>query len=301
MRNKILIGLCLLAVLMGSFWVLAEETGNDTTSTSVTTTSTAETSTDTTTDTSDTTTSTSTPTTGKLKTSLSASLVNGSIVVKLEDANGIPVYDALITLTVDGNIYRGNTDLNGTWVFGANLSPAYITCVFEGNEEYEGASYTWGTPTSATPTQSTTRPTQVTTTVQTSQNTSVSFLSTEPGTETSTDGIITQPTGGTTAVFPIQTQTQPGQVSKNSSFLSMLFIGLAVLLFIGAGLMIYLFIIRKPADEWEDEELAEAEEDLEQGQSLASADEDLAISLDQLFEDKNQKTSLDHNDDDIRL
>lgn len=281
--------------------VLAEETSEDG-RTETTTSSVSSSVTETTTSsTSSQTTTTETAAKPVLSTHIELSINDNQLVALVTDENGNEAPNAPLVFEVDGNVYAPQkTNARGRLFLSLAATPKKVVCTLE-NYEVSGQRYT-GTVatlnlgpivTDPPPTVHTTVNPQTTTTTTTIAKTSAktqvrtSSTPTYPSYDTDTSSEAT--TGGEGAISDSSTTTEAsgdGKVDMRPvSGWAIAIIVIGVLLLIGAGLMVYFFLIRKPKDDELEEEadMPVTGNDEESGSEEAGETEE-SISLDSLFQ-----------------
>lgn len=277
--------------------VLAEETSEDgrteTTTSSVTSSVTETTSSST----SSQTTTTETAAKPVLSTHIELSFGTNTIQAMVKDQNGQGVAEAPLVFNVDGNVYAPQkTDAFGKLTLSVAAKPQRVICTLEPFDgrllSYDGSTATLDlgpVVTNPPPTVNPQTTTTTTTIAKTSAKTQVRTSSTPTYPSYDTDTSSEATTGGEGAISDSSTTTEAsgdGKVDMRPvSGWAIAIIVIGVLLLIGAGLMVYFFLIRKPKDDELEEEadMPVTGNDEESGSEEAGETEE-SISLDSLFQ-----------------
>jgi len=184
-------------------------------------------------------------TTVKTSTILSFSVTDNACTASLRDAFGHPVAGASLQFDVDGTIVYALSDDAGKATVQVT-APQRIVCKFNGSDKYLAASASWTSPDSDTLSSS---PDDVT--AGTTQGTSPYIPPVGNLTEPSVGTMVISGSDDTGSGDLADDVTDPSvpiaeiSTKAHSNWISTLMIAGGILLFIGAGLMIFFFVIRR--------------------------------------------------------
>jgi len=175
----------------------------------------------------------------KTKPILSLSVSDSNCTAGLKDIYGQPISKAQLQFNVDSTTVYGVTDSTGLVTIQV-ANPQNITCVFSGSDKYLSVSKSWEVSATGTVSSST----EDTTIKDTAPSIPpVGGIETPPvGTVVITDpenpGIYDDETEPSVSVGDVKT-------NSHSNWISTLMIVVGILLFVGAGLVVFLFVIRR--------------------------------------------------------